>query len=268
MRTGDLHRWDWSQIDCANFSECIIPRAKTGTPQTLCIPRALAPFLRDWWERAGRPDSGPVFPARIGKRAGQEKRPLTSYAKRLRRALIRADVWRLPPVEVPATKSGTRTDLGRSAPGSKFAPNSRDPLYFETATTLPVDFHSFRRAFASALAEAGVNVQHAMHLTAHSDPRVHARYVMRTSAMRAIPEAAIPRLGPGPLVARRGQDVSRSIEGSDAVRIVITSNDSLESDGEAEGANALSPRHSLITIAPAAGLEPATRRLTAACSTN
>jgi len=268
MRTGDLHRWDWSQIDCANFSECIIPRAKTGTPQTLCIPRALAPFLRDWWERAGRPDSGPVFPARIGKRAGQEKRPLTSYAKRLRRALIRADVWRLPPVEVPATKSGTRTDLGRSAPGSKFAPNPRDPLYFETATTLPVDFHSFRRAFASALAEAGVNVQHAMHLTAHSDPRVHARYVMRTSAMRAIPEAAIPRLGPGPLVARRGQDVSRSIEGSDAVRIVITSNDSLESDGEAEGANALSPRHSLITIAPAAGLEPATRRLTAACSTN
>jgi integrase len=263
MRTGDLHRWDWSQIDCATFSECIIPRAKTGTPQTLSIPRALAPFLRDWWERAGRPDSGPVFPARIGKRAGQEKRPLTSYAKRLRRDLVRADVWRLPPVEVPATKGGIRTDLGRSAPGSKFAPNPRDPLYFETATTLPVDFHSFRRAFASALAEAGVNVQHAMHLTAHSDPRVHARYVMRTSAMRAIPEAAIPRLGPGPLVARHGQDVSRSIEGSDAVRIVITSNDSLKSDGEAEGANALSLRHSLITIAPAAGLEPATRRLTA-----
>ncbi|MEO6419640.1 MAG: tyrosine-type recombinase/integrase, partial [Polyangiaceae bacterium] len=58
--------------------------------------------------------------------------------------------------------------------------------------TLPVDFHSFRRAFASALAEAGVNVQHAMHLTAHSDPRVHARYVMDTVAMRTIPEAALP----------------------------------------------------------------------------
>ena len=39
-----------------------------------------------------------------------------------------------------------------------------------------------------------MNVQHAMHLTAHSDPRVHARYVMQTSAMRAIPKAAIPRL--------------------------------------------------------------------------
>lgn len=57
-----------------------------------------------------------------------------------------------------------------------------------------MDFHSFRRAFASALAEAGVNVQHAMHLTAHSDPRVHARYVMDTVAMRTIPEAALPRL--------------------------------------------------------------------------
>jgi Phage integrase family len=156
-----------------------------------------------------------------------------------------------------ATKGGTRTDLGRSAPGAKLAPNPRDPLYFETATTLPVDFHSFRRAFASALAEAGVNVQHAMHLTAHSDPRVHARYVMRTSAMRTIPEAAIPRLGPGPLVARHGQDLSRSIEGSDAVRIVMTSDDSLKSDGQAEGANALSLRHSLVRLAPAAGLETA-----------
>jgi integrase len=268
MRTGDLHRWDWSQIDLMTFAECIIPRAKTGTPQTLCIPGALAPFLRDWWERAGRPESGPVFPARLGKRAGQEKRPLTSYAKRLRRALIRACIWRLRPVEVPATKSGTRTDLGQSAPGTKLAPNPRDPLYFETATTLPVDFHSFRRAFASALAEAGVNVQHAMHLTAHSDPRVHARYVMRTSAMRAIPEAAIPRLGPGPLVARHAHDVSRPIDGSDAVRIVITSDHSLQSDGQAERANALSLRHSLTSIAPTAGLEPATRRLTAACSTN
>ena len=62
--------------------------------------------------------------------------------------------------------------------------------YYETASTLPVDFHSFRRAFA----EAGVNVEHAMHLTAHSDPRVHARYVMDTVAMRTIPEAALPRL--------------------------------------------------------------------------
>ena len=107
-------------------------------------------------------------------------------------------MWRLQPVEGPATKPGTRTDLGKRAKGPKLSPNPRDPLYFETATTLPVDFHSFRRAFNTALAEAGVNVQHAMHLASHSDPKAHARYVMRTAAMRAIPDAALPRL-PGAL---------------------------------------------------------------------
>src|SRR5262249_8037749 len=76
--------------------------------------------------------------------------------------------------------------------GTKLAPNPRDPLYFETATTLPVDFHSFRRAFNTALAEAGVNVQHAMHLASHTDAKVHARYVMSTKAMRTIPDAALP----------------------------------------------------------------------------
>ena len=59
----------------------------------------------------------------------------------------------MPPVGVPATSAGTRTDLGKRAPGTQLAPNPRDPLYFETAATLPVDFHSFRRAFNTALAE-------------------------------------------------------------------------------------------------------------------
>jgi hypothetical protein len=56
-----------------------------------------------------------------------------------------------------------------------------------------------RRAFASALAEAGVNVQHAMRLSAHSDAKVHARYVMNTQAMRTIPAAALPSLPLGGL---------------------------------------------------------------------
>ncbi len=89
----------------------------------------------------------------------------------------------MPPVQVATDEGGTRTE-----------PNPRDPLYYETATTLPVDFHSFRRAFNTALAEAGVNVQHAMHLASHSDPKVHARYVMSTKAMRTIPASALPRL--------------------------------------------------------------------------
>jgi integrase len=193
MRTGDLHRWDWSMIDRIAFAECFVPRAKTRTPQRLAIPSALAPFVRAWWERAGKPESGPVFPVTRGKRAGQARGKGT-HAARLRRELFRAGVYRMAPVAVPATSPGTRTDLGKSAAGTKLAPNARDPLYYETEVTLPVDFHSFRRAFASALAEAGVNVQHAMRLTAHSDPKVHARYVMATEAMRAIPDAALPAL--------------------------------------------------------------------------
>jgi hypothetical protein len=53
--------------------------------------------------------------------------------------------------------------------------------------TLPVDFHSFRRAFKTALAGAGVNVQQAMQLAGHSDAKTHMRYVMHLVAMRPIP---------------------------------------------------------------------------------
>ena len=64
-------------------------------------------------------------------------------------------------------------------------------------TTQRVDFHSFRRAFNTALAEADVNVQRAMHLAGHSDPRVHASYVMSTKRMQQIPAAALPQLPEG-----------------------------------------------------------------------
>jgi Phage integrase family len=135
----------------------------------------------------------------------------------------------MPPVDVPATKPGMRTDLGKHAQGTKLAPNPRDPLYFETATTLPVDFHSFRRAFASALAEAGVNVQHAMHLAGHTSPLVHQRYVMRPEAMRSIPEAALPRLrGLVPRIVT-ARDVSRGgARISSKTPIVSVGHDGLE----------------------------------------
>jgi len=214
-RSGDLNRWDWSMIDRAGFAECIVPRAKTGTPQVLATPDVFAPFLRAWWERGGKRDAGPVFPARTGKRAGQARLPSNTYAKRLRRELFRAGVVRATPIEVPATASGTRSDLGKKRQGTKLAPSPRDPLYFETASTLPVDFHSFRRAFSTALAEAGTNVQHAMHLAAHSDPRVHARYVMRTTAMRTVPAAALPTLSGVVLADRAHRDDSNGAHALD-----------------------------------------------------
>jgi integrase len=227
MRTGDLNAWDWTMIDRGHFAECFIPRAKTRTPQALAVPDVLAPFLRAWWERAGKPESGPVFPARRGKRTGEARSPLgLSFAKRLRRDLFHAGVYRMPPVEVPATSPGTRTDRGKQAEGTRLAPNPRDPLYYETTTTRPVDFHSFRRAFNTALAEAGVNVQHAMHLASHSDPKVHARYVMSTRAMRTVPDAALPRLPLGPLAEAPARDDSTLAEVARRVGIVSARDDS------------------------------------------
>jgi hypothetical protein len=145
---------------------------------------------------------GTVRRAGVGLRVPREYRQArrateaseNSYAKRLRDALFRAGIVRMPPIEVPATKPGQRTDLDKRVEGTKPAPNPRDPLYFETATTLPVDFHSFRRGFNTALAGAGVNLQQAMHLAGYSDAKTHMRYVMQSPATRAIPPAALPKL--------------------------------------------------------------------------
>jgi hypothetical protein len=134
-----------------------------------------------------------------------------SCAKRLRRDLFKAGVYRLPPIEVPAKKPGRRKD--KSAELAKLAPHPHDPVYFENASTLPVDFHSFRRAFSTALAEAGTNVQLAMNLPAHSDPRVHARYLMKTRQMRATPDAALPQLPPASVILDGNRCVGRCLRG-------------------------------------------------------
>jgi hypothetical protein len=48
-----------------------------------------------------------------------------------------------------------------------------------------------------------------MNLASHSDPRVHARYVMRTLAIRTVPPEALPALPMGALTAE-ARDDSRS----------------------------------------------------------
>jgi integrase len=164
MRTGDLNRWDWTHIETSDFSRCVVPRSKTGDSQILEVPEVLRVRLRARWEAAGKPASGPVFPARRGKNQGgfRAKRGI-SYAERLRCDLEKAGL-------------------------------ARRELFHDTATSLRVDFHSFRRAFNTALAAAGVNVQLAMKLAGHADERTHMRYVMDAPEMRRIPDAAIPKL--------------------------------------------------------------------------
>lgn len=164
MRSGDVCRWDWQMIDTVQFAEATIPRAKTGKPQALAIPEALRPVLRARWESSGSPTSGPVFPIQRGpNKAGFRSKRGTSFAKRLRRDLERAGL-------------------------------TRRELFQDTALTRRVDFHSFRRAFSTALATAGVNSQQAMHLASHSDEKTHKRYVMSTLEMRTIPASIVPRL--------------------------------------------------------------------------
>jgi len=168
MRTSDVNRWDWSHIDTKRFEMCKIPRQKTDSgPQELEIPEMLRPFLAAWWIQANKPTSGPVFPVTKGARKGEfrAKRGV-SYAGRLRKAL-------------------------------RLAGLTRPELYVETATTLPVDFHSFRRAFVTALAEADINQQRAMTLSHHSDAKTHMGYVAETSAMKRIPVAALPAINAG-----------------------------------------------------------------------
>src|SRR5690606_33616565 len=123
------------------------PRRKTGTPQQLEVPEDVRPFIAAWHELLGAPSSGPVFPVQRGKNAGGFKTANTSSnAKRFRRELWRAGV-------------------------------RRRELHEETPTTLPTDFHSLRRAYATALARANVNAQTAQVLAGHSDAKVHQRYV-------------------------------------------------------------------------------------------
>ncbi len=183
MRSGDCNALTWSSFG-PDFETCEVPRAKTDTPQVLAVPEVARPWIAAWWRALGSPDDGPVFPVRRGERAGEAKRAGNmSYAKRLRRELGRA-----LGVEAVATWTGKRW---KEKDGHRFSPRERE-LFAATDRTLPVDFHSTRRAYASALAAANINAQTAQLLTGHSDPEVHQRYVAQTVV--ALPAEATPSI--------------------------------------------------------------------------
>jgi integrase len=166
LRAGDLNALDWTAFS-PGFETCTFVRRKTRkkkpAPQTFAVPVHGRAWLRAWWDAHGRPETGPVFPVRKGKRAGEAKKKSNmSYADRLRRELLRAGV-------------------------------TRHELHHRTSTTLPTDFHSVRRAYATALARGGVNEQEAMKLTGHSDSRVHQLYV-EAQKVHVLPEAATPHV--------------------------------------------------------------------------
>jgi integrase len=170
LRAGDLNALDWTAFG-PGYATCTLVRRKTRKKKpgavTLVVPALVRAYLQVWHEQQRQlgelepPASGPVFPVRRGDNAGKAKRSNIGYALRLRREL-----W----------KAGLR----------------RHELHHETATTLPVDFHSTRRAYATALARVGANEQTAMALTGHSDSKVHRRYL--EGLIVEVPAEAVPVL--------------------------------------------------------------------------
>ncbi len=73
----------------------------------------------------------------------------------------------------------------------EMTPRERE-IFEETAYTLPVDFHSWRRRYSQALAEADVNAQQATALAGHASLDVHQRYLASATKVARIPERALP----------------------------------------------------------------------------
>lgn len=61
-------------------------------------------------------------------------------------------------------------------------------LFTETPERLPVDFHSWRRAYSQALADADVNAQQASRLAGHDSLSAHQRYLQNAEKMARLPE--------------------------------------------------------------------------------
>ena len=204
MRTGDVNRWDWTMIDRDHFAECIIPRAKTGTPQALAIPEVLAPFLRAWWDRAGKPEAGLSSQCASASAPGA-RRPSNIYAKRLRRELFRAGVCPREAHRSAGDRLGHAHGSRPTSGGNEARARSARPALLRDRDHVAGGLPFLPPRLQHGARRGGVNVQHAMHLAAHSDPRVHARYVMRTAAMRTVPEAALPAWPMTALVERARQ---------------------------------------------------------------
>ena len=111
MRTGDLHKWDWSMIDRVRFHGDLHPEGEDADSAAARDPRGartVPPRLAPSAPASRR--AVPFSSVRLGKRARGKRSARTGHAKRLRLALQRAGVFRLPPVEVLDIGKGRRTD--------------------------------------------------------------------------------------------------------------------------------------------------------------
>jgi integrase len=236
MRTSDLHAWDWEHVDLETWFSSKVYRPKTdgGITEThetelveLVIPERLKRMLHAYWTTQGKPTSGPVFPVLRGKRKG-ERQGKRSHARELRDGLWIAGIHNPLPgfaeamealgkleaalAEARASKAkGKVRELQRARTAAEEAARERDMLQAGSPKYKCAEFHSFRRAFNTALGAAGVNAQQAMALAGHKDPRTHMRYVLLgQGAPLVTPEAALPHVSTPAVVLASGAAVSES----------------------------------------------------------
>ncbi|HKO53333.1 MAG TPA: tyrosine-type recombinase/integrase, partial [Polyangiaceae bacterium] len=224
MRTSDLHAWDWAHVDTDAWQSAEVYRPKTDGPEApvelvrLELPEILQAPLRAWWKGQRRDSeaegarTGPVFPVLKGERAG-ERHGKRSHARELRAALWRAGVHRplagfsealqaLRQAERSLASAGKseRRQARAERLAAELAARALDAIQTDTPRSRAADFHSFRRAFNTALGAAGVNVQQAMALAGHKDARTHMLYVqLAQRGTLTTPAAALPTIGVLPL---------------------------------------------------------------------
>ncbi len=199
QRTSDIHAGDWSHVDTVTWKTMRVRRPKTEAKAGTLpghkkgrrrasrsfeftehdIPSDVVGPLRAWWEAHGRPLSGPIFPARRGKNAGQRKVSRgISYAERWRDAL-----WE---ERIASPLPGYDSAVGDER--RKYCAYQSD-----TDETRKTDFHSIRSAYITGLARAGVNEQMAMIAAGHGgDSRTHRGYLKVDEI--AVPASALPSL--------------------------------------------------------------------------
>jgi len=141
---------------------------------------------------------GSDFPQAQGTGVGAERRH-SSHAKG-----FRSDLRRMFGIDQPEILQMARkfpTGEPRADSRITWTENARPMtarelvLFTETEYSRPIDFHSWRRAFNQALADAGVNAQQAMALASHSSLQAHERYLRNTEKRRTIPTEALPAMG-------------------------------------------------------------------------
>jgi integrase len=233
LHAWDWSHIDVDALERANLPSidgpAVVVTAKVYRPKTdgadadeavlaeLEMPEIVRAPLYAWWTRAtsdafpsGKPTTGPVFPVVKGKRAG-ERQGKRSHVRELRRCLWEAGVHRpldgleaalqalrkaeehLAKLRADEAKGDVRK-AQRARLAALEAAQALDAIQAPTERTRPADFHSFRRAFNTALAAVGLNVQQAMALAGHRDARTHMRYVdlVQRGAL-PVPAAALPK---------------------------------------------------------------------------